>query len=285
MIAFVILHYQAITETILCVDSIKTNVSGKKKIVIVDNASPNCSGYDLQKRYINDNDITVLLSNKNNGFAKGNNWGYQECKKYSPKFIVVLNSDTLIQQSNFADLVVEAYSKYTFDVLGPDIISTKTSLHQNPQREKNYTLQELKKMHRKLFLKNKLKWLIWLKYALHINKIKPKTNPQKITEIQTGKVLHGAFYIFSEKFIKKHSVCFYDKTFMYYESYILHYLGIKENMLFLYYPAIQILHAEDASTNNTYKNQYKKSVFVNRCLLDSCTKFIELQNKEMSRLE
>ena len=36
MIAFVILNYQALDETFHCVESIKWNVEGEKRIIIVD---------------------------------------------------------------------------------------------------------------------------------------------------------------------------------------------------------------------------------------------------------
>ena len=285
MIAFIILHFQAIEETNRCVESIQFNVAGEKKIIIVDNASPNQSGPQLKKYYEEDTDVLVLLNGKNEGFARGNNIGYKECKKYHPDFIVVLNSDTLILQPNFADRITEAFSKYQFDVLGPDIISTKTRLHQNPQRDRNFNLHELEKKRRWLIFKNANKWAVWLKYALSKSKTKNIKSNNNHTDIQIGKVLHGAFYVFSRKFIEKHSCCFYDNTFMYYESYILHYLGMKEDMVFLYYPAIQVFHIEDASTDFTYRTQYRKSVWTNRCLLDSCTEFIRLQKDKTVKLQ
>ena len=278
MIVFVILHYQAIDETFHCVESIKLNVKSPRMIIIVDNASPNKSGIELARHYVSDQEVKVILSKNNLGFAKGNNLGYKEAKKLNPDFIVVQNSDTLIQQKNFVELVDQAYETYSFDVLGPDIFSTRTFSHQNPQRESNYSLLELKRMRRKLVIKNKLKWPIRFKYMLFHNlPEKGREVDRNYLKIQIGKVLHGAFYIFSKKFIVNHEECFYNETFMYFESYILHYLGMKEGQIFLYNPQIQIIHHEDVSTNSTYRTKYEKSVFVNQCLLNSCEKFIELQ--------
>ena len=48
----------------------------------------------------------------------------------------------------------------------------------------------------------------------------------------------------------------------------------------VYEPAIQVLHHEDVATNLSYTSRYSKSVFVNKCLLDSCEAFIEvMQNR------
>ena len=283
MIAFVILHYQAMEETIQCVDSIAAHVSGDRRIIIVDNASPNRTGLLLRERYAANPEVSVLLNQTNDGFARGNNRGYREAKKLDPDFIVVLNSDTLLQQSDFTELIRRAYADHRFDVLGPDILSTRTGQHQNPQRDRNYTLAELERMRTRLRIKNRMKWAIWLKYRLFRPSEGASRECSDHSTAQLGKVLHGACYIFSRKFIEGHDDCFYSGTFMYFESYILHYLGMREGQTFLYDPDIRILHKEDASTDSTYTTMYKKSVFVNRCLLDSCEEFIKLQRAGKAR--
>lgn len=282
MTVFVILHYQAIEETRNCVSSIKQNVHDDKKIIIVDNNSPNGSGKLLENSYKNDADVIVILNKNNSGFAKGNNIGYEKAKEFFPDYIVVLNSDTFLTKDDFSEKIEEAYQKYSFDVLGPDIFSTRTNSHQNPQCELNYTLEELKHVKQKLLLKNAFKILLRIKYMF--GKIK-ENSPQALEQnIAIGQVLHGAFYVFSKHFIEKHNECFYSGTFMYFESYILHFLGQRENMTFLFYPEIKIIHHEDASTDKTYKTQYKKSIFVNRCLLDSCNEFIRIMKDNSVRL-
>ena len=75
MVSFVILHYMALEETIQCVESIRNNIDGDKKIVIVDNFSPNGTFKDLKVRYEKEPDVEVLETGSNLGFAKGNNFG------------------------------------------------------------------------------------------------------------------------------------------------------------------------------------------------------------------
>ena len=258
MIAFVILHYQALEETVNCVNSIRKNVHDEKKIIIVDNNSPNGTGKKIKAIYREANDIFVVLNENNSGFAKGNNIGYEKAKEYSPDYIVVLNSDTLLTKDDFIEQLNKAFEKYNYDVLGPDIFSTKTNSHQNPQRNENYTLDELNREKRKLVVKNNLKFLLKIKYLFFKESLNEKCVKEPEINVQIGKVLHGAFYVFSKKFIEKHNECFYNETFLYYESYILHYLGQREGMVFLYYPEIKILHHEDVSTDMTYKTQFRK---------------------------
>ncbi|MGT2910906.1 glycosyltransferase [Streptococcus cameli] len=276
MISFVLLHYQAIEETLSCVETIKKFVKSEKKIVIVDNASPNKSGFELEKNYKNDEEVSVIITEKNLGFAQGNNVGYKEAKKHHPEFIVVMNNDVFLTQEDFVERIQNSYDTYRFDVLGPDIYSTRGELHQNPQRGENYTLEQLKTEHKKLVFKNRFKFLLRLKYLLKKNTGGTPRQSENYTDVQFNKPLHGAAYIFSKPFIEKYENCFYPKTFMYYESYILHYWGMKEGLSFVYDPTIKVLHHEDVSTDKTYSDLYKKVAFVNKCLLDSSKVFIDL---------
>ena len=94
MVCFVILHYMALDETILCVESIRDSVEGEKKIIIVDNCSPNGTIKGLEEHYQDAADVDVLETGENLGFAKGNNFGYAYAvREYDPDFVVVMNND------------------------------------------------------------------------------------------------------------------------------------------------------------------------------------------------
>lgn len=299
MISVVILHYQATDETINCVDTIFRHVKTDKKVIIVDNSSPNGSGKVLEERYKKVPDIKVILTEKNLGFAMGNNIGFKEAKKYDPDYIMVMNNDVFIQQDDLIEKLNLVYEECRFDILGPDIYSTRDNIHQNPQRNSNYTLYELEQIRRKLVFKNRFSFFLRIKCKLPVKKAgdykaefhKKKSHNAELDkrdifnrEAAENVVLHGACYVFSRKYIINHSNCFYDKTFMYFESYILHYLGQRENLKLIYYPEIRVVHHEDVATDQTYKSVYEKSVFVNKCLLDSCNEFIKIMKEENLRL-
>ena len=56
------------------------------------------------KKYTKD----LVLLTENVGFAKGNNAGCEYAiKKYQPDFLCVINSDTVIEQSEFIDIIYE----------------------------------------------------------------------------------------------------------------------------------------------------------------------------------
>ena len=134
MFCFVILHYNTIDETINCINSIKNKVRGKKKIIIVDNCSPNNSGIKLKEKYKDDNEISVIINKENLGFAKGNNVGFKYSLKFDPDYICILNNDVELVNDNFDDLVEKCYEEENFAVLSPDIFSTFSKVHQSPKR-------------------------------------------------------------------------------------------------------------------------------------------------------
>ena len=282
MLSFVILHYQVLEETINCIQEIKNKIKNDYKIIVVDNCSPNGSGNKLKNMYKDDPFVKIILSNVNSGFAKGNNLGYRIAKVDNPDYIIVMNNDVMIETENLLQKLNEIYAETNFDILGPDIYSTKTKLHQNPQRESNYKLDDLKQQYNKLLFKTKFKFLLKVQYLFGLNKAEEKQTP-RFESIHFNVVLHGACYIFSKNFIQTHEDCFYNGTFMYYESYILHYLGSRENLTMIYHPEIKVLHHEDVATNGSYGSSYNKAVFVNKCLLDSCGKFIKLIESDLKK--
>lgn len=282
MICFVILHYMAVKETIKTVDCV-LKLEGSKQVIVVDNASPNNTIKKLTARYHN-NPVVTLLSSKNNvGFAKGNNIGYRYAKQqFDPDFIVVMNSDITVLQNNFINLVKESYQQTNFDIMGPDIITCASHLHQNPLKKSVPTLASLKKARRVLLLKNYLRPAYWIKWKLisrHPAKKKITANSTKTNKVVFDAPLHGSFYVFSKHYLKENSDCFYAKTFMYMEAQILYYLAMKKHYTMIYDPSIEVLHADDASTDLTFEDRYKKAVFSNKALLQSTNAFIELMEK------
>lgn len=280
MIVFVVLHYKVFEETRKCILSL-LKLQGDKRIVIVDNHSPNNSGRKLVEEYKNMPEVKVIITQYNLGFACGNNIGYQFAKKYNPDFIVVMNNDMEIVDPHFIEGIGRCYDEYHFNIMAPDVYSTKNDRHQNPDKKAEYTLHELEQIRRALKFKLRFRFLIRLKSL-----IKQKENRQDktfISEVRINVPLHGSFYVFDKIFISSHNECFYNKTFMYMESQILYHQAMRDRMLIVYDPRIQVLHHEDVATDNTYSNHYRKAVFTNQCLLKSCEAYIELLEKESNK--
>jgi len=129
MIAFIILHYKNISDTLECIEAIQNLKFQNSKIVVVENGSLDSSTVILKKLA---DKIDVVFNDKNYGFAKGNNKGIEYAKnKYNPEYYVVINNDIIINDQNLIDEIYGVNKLYNFDVLGPKIIS-RNNLNQNP---------------------------------------------------------------------------------------------------------------------------------------------------------
>lgn len=123
MIAFVVLHYFVASATINCIESIRESCKNSNyKIVVVDNASPNDSGKEIEE-YVKDcEDCVFLKSGINLGFANGNNLGYRYAKEhFNPDFIVCTNNDVVIETEDFASEIERVYKENEFYRMGPNI--------------------------------------------------------------------------------------------------------------------------------------------------------------------
>ncbi len=260
-LGFVILHYMTFEDTVLCIESIKNNVSEKKHIVVVDNASSNDSFKKLREKYKNDSEITLVRSDENIGFARGNNLGIEKLRSmYRCEYISVMNNDTIIKQNNWYDLINDEYKKSGFAVLGPKIITKDGDDTSNPMRKKPLEMKAIDN----LIWRRRIKVFL-CKTGLH-KFVNPAGTKKGISEFEHDKryenvQLHGACMIFSEKFYEKlHG--FDSRTFLYLEEDIM-FLNLLENDLkSVYLPNLEIYHSEDSSTNKIVKSSCDKKIFV-----------------------
>ena len=294
MVCFVILHYMALEETVVCVESILHNVEGEKRIIVVDNDSPNGSVKELRDKYGDDPLVDVLETGENLGFARGNNYGYRYAvEHYAPSFIVVMNNDMEIRQNDFIERMEQSYEEHRFAIMGPDIYSTKKKYHQNPQTRKIMTRKDLEKSVRVLTAKNALRFVFPVKWFLAekfrgVRKLRGAEKPAQIRSderyvdhVVVEPLLHGSCYIFSEDFIKRHpDGCFYDKTFMYMEAEILYYQARRDGEKMIYDPGLKVDHHEDVATDATFKKQSQKSIFTVKCMLQSTKAFLDLMDRD-----
>lgn len=283
MNAFVILHYRAIDSTNQCVDSIK-RLEGDNHVVIVDNASPDGTGQRLLKQYAGDPKVTVLLNRENSGFARGNNLGVRYTwENLSPAFTVVLNNDVEIVQSDFSTRLAQIYQEHPFDLLGPDILSVFSGIHQNPKCMRGCTLESTRK---KLeYVKRSQNPILMLlssgeKYNPALWRAIQRRNRAK-QNIDTsvpaeGVILHGSCVIFSARYIARHPEPFYPKTFMYYEMEILDWLCRREGCVTRYDPSVRVKHYQYVASKMEYRSIVKRSKFVAACLHDSLVAAEEL---------
>ena len=284
-VAFIILHYQAIEMTIKCINSLyETFDMSENFIVVVDNASPNKSGNELINVYKKYDNIKIIISPENLGFAKGNNIGYSYCtKELDFDFLIIMNNDIIISQKNFIEKIYKLYEQKQFDILGPDIYNLNLNYHQNPLRLKPLSTMEL--LDKKKALQKQFKFYYFLKFKRNLGILKRKFFAKKSQQIKKtfkydnsktyiSPVLHGACLIFSKTCCKKRKYAFYPETFMFWEEDILDYECRLNNFSTIYSPEVNVIHLEDVSTNTLFSNESKKELWKLNEMLKSISIFI-----------
>lgn len=283
-IGFVLLHYNNVEVTQEAVSYVLGLDRGQVKItiVIVDNASPNGSGEILKRRYNDVPDIHIILSDKNVGFAKGNNLGYSFLiNRDEYDYIIVMNTDVFIKDTDFLKklLLIESDAH----IIGPDII-TKVGNHQNPFRMVAMDDKSLKNLYNyNRFMTTIYRIPVVSYVAMTILEAKAdrlvRKNKLYVEKEMRNVVLHGACLVFTKAWIENEKVAFLPITFMYMEEDILMDYVQRKHYKTLFYPNLKVSHMEDASLNDSFKSRMRKRLFLAENMSVSAHELIKLRMK------
>lgn len=281
---YVVLHYnkRALNDTFECIQSLKKiSKNTNYKIIVVENGSNDKSAQKILKEFEEDKYVDCIISEKNLGFAKGNNLGCDLAKeKYNPEYLIVLNNDTYILQEDFLKTLEEVYRKTHFDILGPyiydrnlkpqnPVLNLKTSIEEIDLELKNIN-KVLKTNSFEEKIKTKLKTIVFSQPYLEkiLRKIlkKPKIKDVNVEEISKKTLenvgLHGACLVFSKNYMNKYKDIFYPGTFMYVEEDILYNRVLRDKLTSVYCPKLKIYHKEDRSTEAMVGEKREKQIFI-----------------------
>lgn len=283
-IAFVVLTYNIVDETINCVESISKRIDTVKyRIIVVDNGSRREITNELERALDQYKNVLFLQLDGNLGFAKGNNAGIEYVRKlFQPKYICCLNNDTLLEQRDFCGQIEKAFRDGKPAAIGPKIrLKDGRVYHMGPHlasvEEYEQKLKELSNGNTKKSIRSKL---AKYRFFYELNSLRPKhfLNRKRIID---DVLIHGCCIIFTPVFFEKLKG-FDDRTFLFCEEELL-YIEIKKNkMVTRYAPNIWIRHMEDATTNSLVKNDVEKQAFVNAHKANSLKILIEeLKNVDL----
>jgi GT2 family glycosyltransferase len=101
-LSVILLNYNGARDTIDCVGSLRKSSFKDFEVVVVDNASSDDS-VDLLKARCPD--VTLLVNNRNLGFAGGSNIGIRHALKKGSEFLLLLNNDTTVDPDVLGILV------------------------------------------------------------------------------------------------------------------------------------------------------------------------------------
>ncbi len=291
-IIFIILHYMAVETTFECVEYIIKNIdTDNYQIVIVDNNSPDNSYILLQKRYRKNEYIDLIHNEGNTSFSGGNNYGIHYVnRKYKYNFLILMNNDTLLLETAFYEKIKKYYEQYKFAVAGPRIIN-KYGADVNMTEDQLETEEQIKRYMiwlKKMLILDKIHLMvIYYFFVMQIRKlenclkniIKKNDQPMCVKLVKKDVMLHGCFWIFSEKFFEKYDMLIEKKAFYKEEDTLLYKLREK-GLLTVYLPDILVIHLEDVSTNVKYRGLRERLRFMYENALETRKEYLSMLHNE-----
>lgn len=109
-VSIILLNYNTSNDLIECIKSLNNIEYSNYEIIVVDNCSKKDEIEKLDNYLKKRNDIIFIKSNKNNGFAGGNNLGIEYALDRKTDYILLLNSDTLVNK-DFLKILVDTAEK------------------------------------------------------------------------------------------------------------------------------------------------------------------------------
>ncbi len=125
-VSIIILNYNGIVDTSECLHSLQNITYNNYEVIVVDNGSKDNPQDTLRKKFPK---VTLLENEKNMGFGEGNNIGIRTALMKEPKYILLLNNDTVVD-TNFLNKLVNKMEK------NPSIAvcSPKIKYYQEPSK-------------------------------------------------------------------------------------------------------------------------------------------------------
>lgn len=105
----ILLNYNGVEDTMNCINSLERIDHTNYEIVVVDNESTDNS-YEILRESIAQKHI-LLASGKNGGFAYGNNVGIKYALEKGAEYILLINTDTLVEPDFLSKLMDTAERK------------------------------------------------------------------------------------------------------------------------------------------------------------------------------
>ena len=119
-VAVIILNYCNYQDTLSCIKSLLKIDYSNYKVFVVDNNSPNES-----LKYLNtiiENNVEIIESGMNGGFAYGNNIGIKMALEDNSDYVLLLNNDTLVDKNFLEPLLCAAEKEKNVGIVSPRIM-------------------------------------------------------------------------------------------------------------------------------------------------------------------
>ncbi|MGU9047067.1 glycosyltransferase [Clostridium perfringens] len=253
MLGIIVLHYNTINKTIDCINSIKKETHEPYHIYIIDNASPNATGSILKRKYAYDLNITVILNDSNEGFARANNKALNMAINDGCNIAILSNNDIIIKNNAIDKLCISIKENPNAVIIAPRILNNKGCIQNSIKR-----------------LRMTVKQYILCETVLNL--LFKRKNSISIESIQKVYWVSGCFFAVNLDNFRRINL-FDEETFLFYEEYILSEKSRKHNFDILYNPNSEVIHHHGASVGKlnifAYKERYRSECyFLNKYMIN-----------------
>lgn len=248
-LSIVVINYHQETLTIRFVKNELSKIQLPHKTIIVNNSATKESNAQLCEELCaisvdaNSNDVDmgedifVLPSVDNLGFAKGNNLGAVFCKKwFEPKYILFTNNDIRLKNDDVAEMLIQKLGEYPeAGIIGPKVIGLDGKL-QSPYPYTSYWKRHI--------------WMYWstLFYSAEKKMRVFQFDYQERAQEGYHYYVMGSFFIVrAEDFYK--CGMFDSHTFLYAEEPILSERMASIGKKVYYYPNSEVIHEHGVTTS------------------------------------
>lgn len=239
-VGVVVLNYNNYGETIKCVNSILTQKQISVYVVVVDNGSQNQSYNELYHTFINIENVDVLRSLENLGYAQGNNIGIKHLREKGFEDIFVSNSDLFFKSEGILYDLVNNKEKGV-GLVNPLIRNLNGTIDQRVSYKKRFLYLRM--------VKKYFEWLLEKEIALS-----GKSNDNSIETVKLIKgiqldryIVAGSGFLLTKDFFDIYNGL-YPGTFLYYEEWATILLLSKACLKTQIVETDPIIHKGGAST-------------------------------------
>lgn len=235
-LSIVIVNYNTPELTIQVVNSVLTNTKGIRfEIILVDNASKDKSLSTFKKHFAKEKKVDIVASKINLGFAGGNNLGIS---KSNGKYILLLNSDTLVKSDVIKEMVAWMDSHKNVGISTCKLLNEDGSLQ--PTGGYFPTLSRV------------FAWMFFVDDIPLVNNLFKSFHPhvQHYQASHKQDWITGAFFLMRREVVQDVGM-FDEKYFMYVEEVDLCYRA-KDKWEVWYLPKWSIVHLGGASSGGEF---------------------------------
>ncbi len=216
-VSVITINYNGLEDTCALIETIPFNEN--MEVIVVDNASKNQEAETISKRYPK---VKVIKSEKNLGFAGGNNLGIQAAQG---KYLFLINNDTIFKDFNIQALIERLESSPNIGIVCPKI---RFAWNNNPIQFAGYS---------------KLSRITVRNHAIGFNE---EDHGQYETAYPTP-YAHGAAMLIKQEAIDKVGLM-PDCYFLYYEELDWSMMFTRVGYQIWYEPKCEIYHKESQAT-------------------------------------